>query len=248
MSVMDDIAGFFTGDNKKVENQVPNQAFAFIDYFLTDEEIGNTLEKVSKVVRMNDWLFSKDEGEGYFPYQNESLEKAIYVGRDVEEAVQYMKNAQGYQGVELNDDVLKTILARFLTTIDVYEFTGLDFDLESLYRQVYATPSEMLNYIIEERQGKLDQMAEDPAQCLDPDFARRIYEYDFLVQRNGEKSMGDNNRVRSYANSHAQAIFDLYMKKAQGMEGREGSYERGEGPQSDQGFGPEDDSDLGSNF
>lgn len=215
MGVMDNIAGFFTGDNKKVENQVPDRAFAYIDDLLTDEKIGNTLDKVSKVVQMRDWLFFQGEGEGYFPYRNESLEKAIYVGQDVEEAVRYMKNGEGYEGVDLNDDVLKTILTRFLSTIDVYEFTGLDFDLQDLYRKVYSTPSEMVNYIIEERQGKLDQMAQDRVQLASPDFARRLYEYDFLIQRNGEKSMGDSNRVNAYANDHAQVIFENFINKAE---------------------------------
>lgn len=212
MGVMDNIAGFFTGDNKKVENQVPDQAFAYINHLVSDEEIARTLDKVSRVVEMKDWLFFQEE-EGHFPYRNESLEKAIYVGQDVEEAVHYMKNGEGYQGVALNDDVLKTILTRFLTTIDVYEFTGLDFDLKGLYRQVYSTPGEMVNYIIEERQGKLDQMVQDPAQVASPDFARRLYEYDFLIQRNGEKSMGDGNRVNSYAGDHARAVFERYLNR-----------------------------------
>lgn len=208
MGTMDNLFGFFTGDNKKAENDVSAAAKDYVALQLSDAKIAQTLQIVDRVVDMQHWLFRPNES-GDVPYENASLEDAVPAGEDVQELMDYMKGQVDYNGVELNDDVLKTVLTHFLNTIEVYEFDAHDYDLQEVVDQVARTPHELLKYVIEERQGKLDQWqqeVEDGAP-LSSEFAKRIFEYDLLLQFQGTKAMGDSGRVNGYAKSYQRAAY-----------------------------------------
>lgn len=209
MGTMDNLLGFFTGDNKRAENDVNDAARDYVALKLSDAKIGQTLQVVDRVVDMKNWLFVPSEMSDV-RYENASLEEAVRAGEDVQEMVDYMKGQTAYNGVELNDDVLKTVLTHFLNTIEVYEFDAHDYDLREVYNQVAETPHELLKYVIEERQGKLDELrreAED-GMSVSSEFAKRIFEYDLLLQFQGTKAMGDSGRVNGYAKAYQEAAYE----------------------------------------
>lgn len=207
MGKMDEIFGFFTGDNKRAANEVPTDAWAFINEQLSDHRLKTTLQTVRRVVLSKDWLF---HAGAHFSYENDSLAQAIHAGEDVLSLTEYMNGEAAYRGVELNEDVLKTVLTHFLNTIEVYEYDAFSFSLEEVLDRVQETPTDLLKYVIEERQTKLDQIFEEietmPERATE-ELARRIFEYDLLLQAQGAKAMGDHNRVNSYARRYADAVY-----------------------------------------
>lgn len=210
MSKMDQILSFFTGDNKKVENGIAQEAKGFIQAQLAEDKLETTLTIVDRVVDMENWLFEPEQS-GQEKYENESLEKAILIGHEVQDLMRYMKNDLPYQGVELNQDVLKTVLMHFLNTIEVYEFEACTFHLPELYTKVKNTPYDLLKYVIEERQEKLDQLQKDPEALASPEYARRIFEYDLLIQSVGSPDSGENARIASYAEKYEETVYAGYL-------------------------------------
>lgn len=203
---VDDFLGLFRGAKRKEDEaaRVLPRDEAYIEEQLSDQRLEHTLAVVDAAVDMKEWLFS-EETSGW--YRNESLERAILIGEEVQQVRAYMaEDRESYEGAELNSDVLKTVLAHFLRTMECYEFSAFDFDLKALVHQIENTPGELLKYLVEERGAKLREKMQNAQERGTSDFARRIFEYDLLVQRRAGEGTPPNGASREYARCYEEAL------------------------------------------
>lgn len=200
---------FFTGDKDKEEDlRAMSKTRPYLDHLLSDENLQETLNIVNRIVSMEDWLFQPSENG--FQYHNKSMEAAIEVGKEAQSAVSYLSGNEDYYGVQLNQDVLKTVLVHFMNTIDAYEFEAARGDLPAIYEQALNTPEEMIKYILEERKSKLDILSKDPEASGSNNFACRIFEYDLILQVAGAKTPSDSAYLEEMAEAFAQALDDKF--------------------------------------
>lgn len=203
---VDDFLGLFRGTKKKEDEAacVLSRNETYIEEQLSDERLEHTLAVVDAAVEMKEWLLS-EETRGW--YRNESLERAIVIGEEVQQVRAYMaEDRESYEGAELNGDVLKTVLAHFLRTMECYEFSAFDFDVKALVHQVENTPGELLKYLAEERGAKLHKKMQSVQERGTSEFARRIFEYDLLVQRQAGDSGSSNGAIREYARCYEEGL------------------------------------------
>ncbi len=213
MGALDDFLDFFKGTPKQGKQLVKPEAQNWARAQLSEANRSEILNRVDRVVEMDSWLFHDEEETDF--YHNESLEKAMEIGREVREMRSYLSREQVYEGVDLNEDVLSTVLEHFLATVDVYEYVACQFDLQEIYRKAMRTPRELLKYIIEERQKKLYQALEQEKERgnsgdLGADFARRLFEFDLLIQLEHREDPADQNFVRDCGQTFAKGVYERY--------------------------------------
>lgn len=180
MSGLEELFGIFKG-NKKAETTPKRDSAAFVEHYLKDEQLQKTLDTLDRVVASQSWTVDSVEHPVF--YRNETLSEAVHVGVEAQELKNYMaEGSETYQGAELNEDVLKTVLTHFLDTIEPYEFYAFTQDVDALYDKVVNTPIDMVKYIIEERAKKLESLTSTENVVPDVALARRILELDVMLQ------------------------------------------------------------------
>lgn len=210
MASLEDLFDFFKGANKKGEVQRTVSNEAFVEHFLQDGQLQQTLDTLDRVLASEAW--GAEEGIESF-YENPSLDRAIQVAREAKALETYMSDENTYAGAELNEDVLKTVLQHFLSAIEPYEFYAFLEDVSTLYDKVVHTPTEMLKYIIEERGKKLEKVSQENVDQIDVEFAKRILELDLMLQlqrmRQG-KAIENAQSIERYASLFAERVHEKY--------------------------------------
>lgn len=227
MSSNDGFFGLFKSNKQKEkemeERQSKNQGY--IDHFLSEENLMQTLNVVDKVIDSEDWIFAPWDSGGQ--YENERLEKAIARAKEARQIRDYMENGDVYQGIEINQDVLKTALTHFLNTISHALFYAFRGDAHGLYNKVGETPNEVLKYFIEERQQKLDDLFVNPDPYVDQELANRIFEYDLLLHRLEDPEEEDVDLLEEYCSRFSTRIQHEYLPSQSSPEFEEEEEEDG---------------------
>lgn len=213
--------GLFKKDKTEEDQESLVDNYAYINFLLSDEHLNETLANVHKIVDLESWLFQPYSNG--FQYHNKSMEDAIEIGRKVKNTESYLAGNQDYRGVSLNKDVLKTVLKHFLETIDAFEFEAARDGLEPIYDAALNTPEEMIRYILEERKEKLDILARDAEGSRSVDYARRIFEYDLILQVAGEKTPTDSKYISELSDTFTQSINDYINDRVEAPGGEDGS-------------------------
>lgn len=193
--------------NKK-ERDSKNQAF--FDEYMSNEQRDTVLEIINKIVDSQNYIFFYEEKE---VYNNKNLRLAIEISTEIKQLQDYITNPDGYKGVELNDDVLKTSIVRLLSEIDYYLFYSFFGNIEELTMKVRSTPINMLKYILSERSLKIKEDLET-MNFVNKDLALNILEYDMLFQTAKAYNIDlDYSNPKTIINEFEEMTNDLFLEE-----------------------------------
>lgn len=161
---------------------------SFIKHSTLSDQFDDSLKVIQKIVDAQDWIFAED---GF--YQSESLKKAIHIGEEIRRLESYMDESSDYQGVDLNQDVLKGVVSDFLSHIDPVHYYAFQGQAEAIFEKVLNTPGELLPYVIDERWEKLQAHQEEGDGLPTVEDALRIFEYDLLVQKQASQNPSEGD-------------------------------------------------------
>lgn len=181
---------------------------SFIKYSTLGEHFDDTLYAIGKIVEAKEWVFGSESF-----YRSDSLKKAIRIGEEIQRLESYMEDGDGYQGVDLNKDVLKGIVTDFLANIDPVHYYAFQGGAKDLFEKVEKTPRELLPYVIDERYEKLEDDQERGKDEPTVAQALRVFEFDLLVQKWGGENQADYDRsVRAFSKSFADLILASHVE------------------------------------
>ncbi|MCI5839458.1 MAG: hypothetical protein SOZ89_00680 [Peptoniphilaceae bacterium] len=195
----------FGNKDEQLNNNSLNQSF--VKYYLGSSTSKEVLEIVNSLLQSEEYILS----DGYF--ENENLRKSIEVAKKVNQVSKLLDKSEDYDGVEINEGVLKSALEDFLNTIDHYLFYSYKKDVIDLYDRVLRTPENITEYIIKEREESIKSSLESlNEEILDTDIAFKILEFEFLIDNTNQKESFDEE-LNSFKKEYSNYIMSYFVNK-----------------------------------